>query len=134
MILDTQYLGALADGDEAAREKARALDESAIPVRIPTAVIWEVYTGIGNAPLEGQGAELRALYERLIASRPTVDLTPAVARRAGELNGTHTKSDVVNELDGADSVVAAHGLLLDEAVVSNDSDFQAVDGLEVETY
>lgn len=134
MILDTQYLGALADGDEAAREKARKLDERVVPTRVPTAVIWEVYTGIGNAPLEKQGEKLRALYERLIASRSTVDLSPEVARQAGKLNGEHMKSDVLGELDGADSVVAVHGLLLDEPVVSNDSDFQDVEGLEVETY
>lgn len=134
MILDTQYLGALADGDEAAREKAREIEERMVPARIPTAVVWEAYTGIGNAPLDSHEEELRALYERLVASRPTVDLSPAVARRAGELNGTHMQSDEVKSLDGADSVVAAHGLLLDEAVVSNDSDFQDVDGLDVETY
>lgn len=134
MILDTQYLGALADGDKAAREKARELEESVVPTRVPTAVIWEVYSGIGNAPLAEKGDKLRALYERLLASRSTVDLSPEVARRAGELNGEHTKSDVVKELDGADSVVAAHGLLLDEPVVSNDSDFQNVEGLEVVTY
>lgn len=134
MILDTQYLGALADGDEAAREKAREIDESMLPARVPTAVVWEAYTGIGNASLEAHEEALRALYERLVASRPTVDLSPVVARRAGELNGTHMQSDELKTLDGADSVVAAHGLLLDEAVVSNDSDFQDVDGLDVETY
>jgi predicted nucleic acid-binding protein len=57
-----------------------------------------------------------------------------VARRAGELNGEHMKSDRLAELDGADSIVAAHGLLLDEPVVSNDDDFQDVEGLEVVTY
>lgn len=134
MILDTQYLGALADGDEAAREKARELDERVVPTRIPAAVVWEVYTGIGNAPLAEQGQQLRTLYERLIASRPTVDLSPEVARRAGELNGEHLNSDVLGDLDGADSVIAAHGLLLDEAVVSNDSDFQNIEGLDVETH
>jgi len=134
MILDTQYLGRLVDADEAAREKARELDENAVPTRVPTAVVWEVYTGIGNAPLEEKGEELRALYERLIASRSTIDLSPEVAQRAGELKGKHMNSDVLKELDGADSIVAAHGLLLDEPVVSNDSDFQDVDGLEVISY
>ncbi|MDS0301110.1 PIN domain-containing protein [Halogeometricum sp. S1BR25-6] len=124
----------MADGDEAAREKARELDERVVPTLVPTAVFWEVYTGIGNAPLAERGEKLRALYERLIASRSTVDLSPEVARRAGKLNGEHMNSDVLGELDGADSVVAAHGLLLDEPVVSNDSDFQDVEDLDVETY
>jgi predicted nucleic acid-binding protein len=134
MILDTQYLGALADGDEPAREKARELDERVVPVRIPTAVVWEVYTGIENAPLSEQAEQLRTLYERLIASHSTVDLSPEVAQRAGRLNGGYMSSDVLRELDGADSVIAAHGLLLEEPVVSNDSDFQDIEDLEVETY
>lgn len=134
MILDTQFLGALADGDPAAREKAAELDERDVPARVPTAVVWEAYTGIGNAASETTAEQLRGLYERLLASRSTADLTPEVARRAGELNGTHLRSDTVAELDGADSVVAAHGLLLGEPVVSNDSDFRGVDGLDVVTY
>lgn len=134
MILDTQYLGKLADGDDAAREKARELGESVVPTRVPTVVVWEVYTGIGNAPLEEKREKLRALYERLIASRSTIDLSPEVARRAGELKREHMNSDVAKELDGADPLIAAHGLLLDEPVVSNDSDFRDVEGLEVITY
>lgn len=134
MILDTQYLGALADGDEAAREKAEELDEPAVATRVPTAVVWELYTGIGNAPLEENGEQLRTLYQRLLASRSTLDLSPEVARKAGELNGEHMQSDSLKELDGADSVIAAHGLLLDEPVLSNDSDFQDVEGLDVVTY
>ncbi|NNC24875.1 hypothetical protein HKX41_12090, partial [Salinisphaera sp. USBA-960] len=58
---------------------AADLDEQVVPTRIPTAVIWEVFTGIGNAPFKGHGNELRALYEKLIASRSTVALTPKVA-------------------------------------------------------
>lgn len=134
MILDTQYLGALVDGDPAAREKAEMFEEQVVPTRVPTAVVWEAYTGIGNAVPAEQAETLRDLYERLLASRSVVDLTPEVARRAGELSGEHLNSDVLNGLDGADSVVAAHGLGLDEPVVSNDSDFQSVEGLEVVTY
>lgn len=61
MILDTQFLGALADGNEGAREKAAELDRKPIPTRIPTAVMWEVYTGAANAPHSGD--QLHALYQ-----------------------------------------------------------------------
>ncbi len=134
MILDTQYLGALVDQNERAREKASELDASGVPTRVPTAVLWEAYTGIGNVASNQTARQLQELYERLLASRSAVDLTPEVARRAGELNGEHRRSDTLKRLDGADSIVAAHGLLLDEPVVSNDSDFQDVDNLEVVTY
>ncbi|MXR40798.1 PIN domain-containing protein [Halobaculum sp. WSA2] len=134
MILDTQSLGALVDRDEDARAKAAELEEDGIPIRIPTAVVWEAYTGIGNAADTDTAEQLRMLYERLSTSRSTLELTSQVARRAGELNGHHITSDSAAQLDGADSVVAAHGLLLDEPVISNDSDFQGVDGLGVVTY
>jgi hypothetical protein len=39
VILDTQYLGALVDGGEAAREKAEKLDVANVPTRIPTVVL-----------------------------------------------------------------------------------------------
>jgi len=134
MILDTQFLGALVDGDTDARRKATEIDELRVPARVPTAVVWEAYTGIGNVAPGRTADRLRGLYERLLATRPIVDLTPEVSRHAGELNGKHRQSDSLSELDGADSIVAAHGLRRDEPVVSNDRDFQDVDGLSVITY
>lgn len=44
------------------------------------------------------------------------------------------RSDTLTELDGADSVVAAHGLLHEEPVISNDTDFRDIEGLAVVTY
>ncbi|RNJ25938.1 PIN domain-containing protein [Halosegnis longus] len=134
MIVDTQYLGALADQDAAAREKAGELSGAAVPIRVPTAVVWEAYTGLGNIAAESDATALRSLYERLLQSHSSLEMTPDIAKRAGELNGTHMNSDTRSQLDGADSVVAAHGLSLGEPVISNDSDFQDVEGLDVVTY
>lgn len=134
MILDTQYLGGLADGNGDARAKAVELEEQQVATRVPTSVIWEAYTGIGNATSEETAQQLRGLYDKLATSRSPIDLTSKVARRAGELNGRHLKSDSLSVLDGADSIVAAHGLILNEPVVSNDDDFQDVEGLDVVTY
>ena len=134
MILDTQYLGALADQNEGARRKAAELRDSSAPLRVPTAVAWEAYTGIGNIASAEDAEALRGLYERLLTARSPLDMTPEVAKRAGALNGAHMKSDTLADLDGADSVVAAHGLLLDEPVISNDADFHDVAGLNVVTY
>lgn len=133
MILDTVFLGDLADQVPAARELARDLDERQVPTRVPTVVVWEAFTGVGNA-YPDRAEELRAVYERLLASHSTVDLDPATARRGGLLNGEFIRSDTDAELDDVDSIVAAHGLRLDEPVVTNDDDFQAVDGLDLVTY
>ena len=133
MILDTVFLGDLADRVPAARELARDLNERQAPTRVPTVVVWEAFTGVGNA-YPDRAEELRAIYERLLASRSTVDLDATTARRGGLLNGEFIQSDTAAQLDDVDSIVAAHGLLLDEPVVTNDSEFEAVDGLELVTY
>jgi predicted nucleic acid-binding protein len=133
MILDSTYLGDLADQQEAALELARELDERPVPTRVPSAVIWEVFTGVGNA-FPDRADELRGVYERLLASRSSVDLDATVARRGGILNGEHMKSDTLSDLDDVDSIVAAHGLALSEPVITDDTDFQDVDGLDVVTY
>lgn len=134
MILDTQFLGRLIEQDPAARRKAADLDEREVPRRVPTAVVWEVYTGVGNVSEKSERATLRRGYRRLLQSLPVVGLDDDLARRAGTLRGKHLASDRVSALDGADSIVAAIGLAFDEPVVSNDSDFRDVEGLTVETY
>ena len=67
-------------------------------------------------------------------SRAAFDLDESVARRAGTLRGRHEASDSRRPLDGADSVVAAHGVIPNESVVSTDSDVGEVDGLDVVTH
>jgi len=134
VILDSNYLGALVDNGPAALALAEEFEQRDVPTRVPTAVGWESYSGVASAGSEGVVDELRGLYERLLESRPTIDLTDDVARRAGALNGRHTASDERPELDGVDSIVAAHGLMLDEPVVSNDRAFRAIDGLDVVRY
>ncbi|MFB6303948.1 MAG: PIN domain-containing protein [Haloferacaceae archaeon] len=133
MILDTEYLDALADGHEGAIATATALDARGVPTRVPAAVVWELYARVGGAA-NPDASRRRGNYEQLLAGRETIGLTPDVARRAGELRGEHARSDRLADLDGADSLVAAHGLSLDEPVVSNDVDFRDVAGLRVETY
>lgn len=134
MILDSEFLGSLVDQDPAAREKARQLDRQTVPKHIPAAVLWETYTGIGNATDEQTATRLQERYQQLSTARSILQLTPEVARRAGILNGQHMASDERSTLDGVDSIVAAHGLARGEPVVSNDTDFRDVEGLSVVTY
>ncbi len=134
MILDSNYLGALVDNKPSALELAEEFVQQGVPTRVPTAVVWESYSGVASAGPGGVVDELRGLYGRLLESRSTTVLTNDVARRAGTLNGRHMSSDELPELDGVDSIVAAHGLMLDEPVVSNDRAFQGVDGLDVILY
>lgn len=134
MILDTAYLGDLVGGDRDAIALSRRLDASDEPMRLPTAVVWELFYGLGRVDDSEHATELRRKYAALIESTIPAELDDSVARRAGTLRGTHSTSDRHSDLDGADSIVAAHGLVLGEPVVSSDGDFRAVEGLEVLAY
>jgi tRNA(fMet)-specific endonuclease VapC len=129
MILDTEFLISLQENDDPAVRKAAELDGR--PTRIPTMVVWELFASVGAGE---DPAGNRQKYDILLNAHPLVDLDEHIARRAGVLYGTHVASDTLKELDGADSVVAATALTMDQPVVSNDSDFQDVEGLQVETY
>lgn len=133
MILDTEFLGSLVEQRPNARKKAGELDAQDIPVRVPSVVVWEIYYGVSNATEEKRDT-LRTGYEKLFQSFPVVELDEALARRAGGIRGRHARSDSVANLDGADSAVAATAFAYDEPVVSNDQDFQDVEGVAVETY
>ncbi|WP_251341533.1 PIN domain-containing protein [Haloplanus halophilus] len=134
MIVDTNYLGDLVERDPAALEVSRQADASAEPIRLPTAVIWELFYGLGKIEDADYATSLRRKYSAIIQGTVSVELDDHIARRAGTLRGKHKASDRLKDLDGADSVVAAHGLILNEPVVSNDGDFQDIEGLDVITY
>lgn len=131
MILDTNFLGALDAGTTGAKALAEEIESNSLPARVPTPVVFEVFYGIENAENPDQ---LRPRYEALFANKPRVELTDQIARRGGQLYARHEASDTKETLDLVDAMVAAAGLDIDEPVVTNDSAFQDVDGLAVETY
>jgi len=131
MILDTDFLISLRNDHDGAVELASELESSAVPRRIPSIVIEELYVGIGAS--EDATRTVRT-YEALIDNESIVPLDENVARLAGSLEGTHLVSDNKPDLGSADAVVAATGLVYNEAVVTTDQDFCSVDGLTVETF
>jgi len=134
VIVDTNYVGGLVERDPSALALAREADGSVEPVRLPTAVIWELFYGLGKLEDREYSSKLRRKYSSITNGMATVDADDYIARRAGTLRGKHKASDSLRDLDGADSIVAAHGLALNEPVATNDGDFQDVDGLDVVTY
>lgn len=129
MILDTGFFISLKNGDQTAIELVSDLELRGVPTRVPTIVIQELYVsvGAGNEPRENTRQ-----YEALIANKPVVSLDENIARRAGTLEGIHLMSDAKPNLGASDAIVAATGLTMNETVVTNDTDFSTVDGLDVE--
>lgn len=131
MILDTDFLISLRDGDDSAVELAAELEQSAVPRRIPSIVLEELYVGVGAS--DDATTAVRA-YESLIENEPVVTLDENIARLAGSLEGAHLVSDEKPDLGAADAIVAATGLVHNEAVVTTDQDFRSVDGLTVKDF
>ena len=131
MILDTEFLTSLRVGAAGASELAAELEADSVPTRIPTVVIEELYVGVGGG--EDATEDGRA-YEALVANKPVVDLDDNIARRAGVLEGHYLTDDAKPTLGPGDAIVAATGLVCNEPVVTNDGDFESIDGLTVERY
>lgn len=131
MILDTEFCISLRAEEDTALELAAELEASSVPTRVPTVVIEELYVSVGAG---NDGNENARAYEALIANKPLVELDESISRRAGVLEGEHLASDSKPALGPGDAIVAATGLAYNEPVVTNDTDFESVDGLEVELY
>lgn len=129
MILDTEFLIALDNQEPAAVRTKDALQAAGVPLRIPTVVVQELYVGVG---VGGQSFTNAQKYEALIANMPVVELDANIARQAGALQGLHLASNTKPNLGSADAVIAATGLQYNEPVVTDDGDFEHVDGLFVE--
>lgn len=132
MIVDTSLLVALDGDDESAERPVRQHEAAGVPLRIPTAVLMELYVsvGLGTSP----NTNARNL-EALVAHHPIVELDENVARKAGTLLGLHRDSDTKPRLGAFDAVVAATGLVSAEPVITADvDDFGSVDGLQVVTW
>ena len=129
MILDTNFLGALKDQNSGARSKADELEASDVPLRVPTVVWFELFIPVGHTSQQRYKIKDQQAYRRLIANKPTVELTRSIAKRAGVLEGEHRQSNDKLKLGPADAIVASTALELNEPVVSDDGDFDDVDGL-----
>lgn len=131
MILDTEFFISLRAGEPRALDLAAELEAAGVPTRVPTIAIQELYVGVGAG---GDPTENVREYEALVANKPIVPMDATIARRSGALEGQHLASNEKPNLGPSDAVVAATGLVHNEAVVTNDGDFETVDGLRVELY
>ncbi|MDX1747385.1 MAG: PIN domain-containing protein [Halobacteriales archaeon] len=130
MILDTSFFIDLIDGDEGAIDMARRLEDNGIPQRIPAQVVYELFVGVGytDTPDEEVGT-----LEGVLAARPVVETTEAIAARAGRMDGRLRRDGV--RIAVSDLIIGATGLAYDEPVVTRDvEDFERIPGVDVATY
>lgn len=140
MILDTNFLIALDANNPDAIAKAQKIEDKGYSRRVPRIVVTELWIAVGKGT---QTEENREKFERLLDGLPQVDLTPSIAKRAGEIEGATQARDPNDVGVGlADAIIAATAIEVGEPVVTDDrTDFVermgnrlGLDGLAVETY
>jgi tRNA(fMet)-specific endonuclease VapC len=121
VVLDTNFLIDIDNDRSEAIEKAREIERSGKPRRVPRIVITELWVAIGKGT---ETEHNREKFERLLGGLPQVDLTEPIAKRAGEIEGEAQSSDQNDVGVGmADAILAATALEFDEPIVTDDGDF-----------
>jgi len=134
MIVDTSFiLDVIEDVDEAV-ELERQLEVEGVPLVIPSMVVLELYIGVGKV---ANTLEERRRVEAILDSYPIVNMSASISRRAGRLLGERMADGGENEGPGigkGDAAIAATAIERDEPILTGDSHFESIPGVEVETY
>lgn len=138
MILDTNFLIDLDNDRPEAIETARRIEHEGLPRRVPRIVMFELWIAVGKGVRTEHN---RRKFERLLDGLPQVELTPPIAKRAGEIEGETQAADPNDIGVGtADAIIAATAVELEEPVVTDDKgDFVnriqgVVSELDIELY
>jgi tRNA(fMet)-specific endonuclease VapC len=128
VIVDTNVLIRLMQGDERAIETIRSLERRHVSLTVSSMTLFELYHSVERV---SDASERRRRIEAVLDSRPTYAADDAVMKKAGRLDGRLTGEG--REIGIGDSVVAATALVHEEPVLTeNVEHFERIDGLEVE--
>ncbi|MFB6158871.1 MAG: PIN domain-containing protein [Candidatus Nanohalobium sp.] len=129
MILDTSFLLDLLEGDEAAARKAEKLEERQEQLKLSAATVFELHTGIERS---AKPEEEKKKVKEVIDSKQVLEASHETMKKAGKLHGK-----LINEgsrVQAFDTVIAATSLIHEEALLTRDSDFEEIEGVETEGY
>jgi predicted nucleic acid-binding protein len=122
MILDTNFLIDLLEDKDDALEKLRELRERKEPLMMPPGVLYELYTGLDS--------EDRA--RRIENELKMAELTPAVEKEAARIRQKlNRKGEPTGSIDYLIAGTARH---LNEKILTNDQNFNKLEGLQVEDF
>jgi len=129
VLLDTTFLIDLMHGDEGAVEKAREMEADLVQQRISSMTLFELYYGIARA---SKSESERETVEEVLESKPIYPADTAVMRKAGRRSGELQNSGT--PAGDGDAIIAATAAILEEPVLTrNTDDFERLD-VDVETY
>jgi tRNA(fMet)-specific endonuclease VapC len=129
VIVDTNVLIRLMQGDDRTTEKVRALEDQHVPLALSAMTLFELYHSVErvNAP-----EERRRRIETVLDSKPTYPADGTVMKKAGRLDGRLTGEG--REIGIGDTVIAATALVHEQPVLTEDvAHFRRIDELDVES-
>lgn len=127
MILDTGFLIDLIQGEETAQKKAEKLEQKNRTLKISSATLFELYTGI-----ERSSKPEEEKVKHVLESKTVIEIDKKTSKKAGKLN-----RNLLNEgetIQSFDTLMAATALIRQEKLLTPDEDFQKVENLETENY
>lgn len=125
--LETTFLIDLLRDDPAASEVAASMDEAGVRPTVTPVVAAEVWVG-AYLVSEAERAAARGLVESLT----WLDCNRDCARRAGEIQaGLRREGEPIGFVD---CLIAAIAIEHGEPLVTRDSDFERIDGLDLVSY
>lgn len=130
MIVDTNVVIRILQGDERAIEEVARIESNHGSLHISTVTEFELYHSLKRVTnTEERLAQINAVLD----SKPTYSADSAVMQKAGRLDG---KLAANGEAIGmGDTIIAATALIHEEPVLTeNVSHFERIDGLTVESY
>jgi len=130
MIEDTSFIVDVLHDDPDALGYLDLVEKENRPEKVASITVLELYEAVPqlDVPEERQQKILDVLDTRHV-----VAADDTVMRKAGKISGELISRG--EEIDREDCIIGATALLIDESVVTRNSDhFERIDGLDVETY
>ena len=130
MIVDTDVLIDLMQGDERAIAKIHALETDDIHLRIASISLFELYHRIVRVE---QPATHRQRIAQVLDTRETYPADDAVMKKAGRIDGRLTAEGRV--IGMGDTIIGATALVHEESVLTrNVAHFERIDDLNIDSY
>ena len=130
MIVDTDVLIDIMQGDPNATRTVAALERNGTPLSISTVSLYELFHGLERVR---DAEKRRRRIESVLDRTPTREATAAVMKKAGRIDGALTGDG--RAVGMGDTIIAATGLVHEEPVLTRTVDhFDRIDGLDLESY
>lgn len=130
MIVDTNVLIDIMQGDQQATQKVGDLESEHAHLRISSLSLFELHHSLERVSNPG---ERRRRIDEVLESKPVYAADDAVMKKAGRLDGQLASEG--REIGMADTVIGATALVHEEPVLTrNVEDFERIDDLEMEPY